>query len=47
MLGQFEPGQLQRGFKVYSEVCARCHGVKRLAFRNLAQPGGPEFPEAA
>ena len=46
MLGKFDAGQLQRGFKVYSEVCARCHGVKRLSFRNLAQPGGPEFPEA-
>jgi cytochrome c1 len=31
---------------VYTEVCARCHGVKSLAFRNLVQPGGPEFPEA-
>ena len=39
--------QLQRGFKVYTEVCARCHSVKRLHFRNLAQPGGPGFPEAA
>jgi ubiquinol-cytochrome c reductase cytochrome c1 subunit len=47
MLGSFDTGQLQRGFKVYVEVCARCHGVKRLSFRNLAQPGGPEFPEAA
>jgi ubiquinol-cytochrome c reductase cytochrome c1 subunit len=46
LLGSFHAGQLQRGFKVYSEVCARCHGVKRLSFRNLVQPGGPEFPEA-
>jgi cytochrome c1 len=46
MLGKFDAAQLQRGFKVYTEVCSRCHGVKRLAFRNLAQPGGPEFPEA-
>jgi ubiquinol-cytochrome c reductase cytochrome c1 subunit len=47
LLGHFDDGQLQRGFKVYTEVCARCHGIKRLAFRNLAQPGGPSFPEAA
>src|SRR5262245_35814389 len=47
VLGHFEDAQLQRGFKVYTEICARCHGVKRLAFRNLAQPGGPSFPEAA
>jgi len=46
MLGKFEPGQLQRGLKVYTEICARCHSVKRLSFRNLVQPGGPEFPEA-
>lgn len=46
LLGSFEAAQLQRGFKVYSEVCARCHGVNRLSFRNLIQPGGPEFPEA-
>ena len=47
LLGKFDEAQLQRGFKVYTEACARCHGVKRLAFRNLAQPGGPSFPEAA
>jgi ubiquinol-cytochrome c reductase cytochrome c1 subunit len=46
MLGHFDAGQLQRGFRVYAEVCARCHSVKRLSFRNLVQPGGPEFPEA-
>jgi len=47
LLGKFDDAQLQRGFKVYTEVCARCHGVKRLYFRNLAEPGGPGFPEAA
>ena len=47
LLGHFDEAQLQRGFKVYSEACSRCHGIKRLAFRNLAQPGGPAFPEAA
>src|SRR5262245_48888459 len=47
LLGHFEEAQLQRGFMVYTEVCSRCHGIQRLAFRNLAQPGGPGFPEAA
>jgi ubiquinol-cytochrome c reductase cytochrome c1 subunit len=46
-LGHFDDAQLQRGFKVYVDSCARCHGVKRLAFRNLAEAGGPGFPEAA
>jgi cytochrome c1 len=44
--GSFDNAQLQRGFRVYTEVCSRCHGLKRLAFRNLAEKGGPEFPEA-
>ena len=43
--GQFNKAQLQRGFQVYKEVCSNCHGLDRLAFRNLVQPGGPEFPE--
>ncbi len=47
IFGHFDDAQLQRGFKVYSEVCSRCHSIKRLYFRNLVQPGGPAFPEAA
>jgi cytochrome c1 len=45
--GKFDDAQLQRGFKVYVEACSRCHGVNRLHFRNLSEPGGPQFPEAA
>lgn len=45
--GKFDKAQLQRGFQVYKEVCANCHGLKRVNFRNLVQPGGPEFPEDA
>lgn len=45
--GQFDKAQLQRGFQVYKDVCSNCHGLKYLSFRNLVQPGGPEFPEAA
>jgi cytochrome c1 len=44
--GKFDEAQLQRGFKVYREVCAQCHGLKLLAFRNLADPGGPGFSVA-
>lgn len=43
--GSFDNAQLQRGYQVYKEVCAACHGVKRIAFRNLAEKGGPGFPE--
>jgi ubiquinol-cytochrome c reductase cytochrome b/c1 subunit len=44
--GTFDRGQLQRGFKVYSEVCKNCHSLKLLSFRNLGEPGGPGFSEA-
>src|SRR5262245_64368686 len=47
IFGKFDEAQLQRGFKVYTEVCQRCHSIKRLYFRNLVQPGGPAFSEAA
>ena len=45
--GQYDKAQLQRGFQVYQQVCTACHGLKRVRFRNLAEPGGPEFPEAS
>ena len=41
--GKFDRGQLQRGFKVYREVCQTCHGLSLVAFRNLADAGGPGF----
>jgi cytochrome c1 len=41
--GLYDRAQLQRGFKVYREVCATCHGLNLLSFRNLAEPGGPGF----
>ena len=43
--GHFDKEQLKRGFQVYKEVCSTCHGINRLAFRNLGEKGGPEFPE--
>ena len=47
IFGSYDTNQLQRGFQVYREVCSSCHGVDRLAFRNLVQPGGPQFPKDA
>ncbi len=44
--GTYDTAQLQRGFKVFKEVCASCHSANFLHFRNLAQPGGPSFTEA-
>lgn len=41
--GKFDQAQLQRGFKVVKEVCANCHAMSLIRFRNLAQPGGPGF----
>ena len=38
-LGKWDQAQLQRGFKVYNEVCAACHSLKYVAFRNLTQLG--------
>jgi ubiquinol-cytochrome c reductase cytochrome b/c1 subunit len=44
--GLYDRAQLQRGFRVYREVCQSCHGLTLLSFRNLAEPGGPEFSRA-
>ena len=41
--GSFDQGQLQRGYKVYREVCASCHGMDMLHFRTMAEPGGPFY----
>lgn len=43
--GKYDTQQLQRGFKVYREVCAACHSLKFISFRNLAESGGPMFSE--
>lgn len=41
-LGRFDRAQLQRGFQVYKEVCAGCHSLKFVAFRNLEDLGYTE-----
>ena len=44
--GKYDPAQLQRGLKVYKEVCSACHSMSMVAFRNLADPGGLGYTEA-
>jgi ubiquinol-cytochrome c reductase cytochrome c1 subunit len=44
--GKYDAAQLQRGYKVYREVCAACHSLNLLSFRNLSERGGPEFSAA-
>lgn len=43
--GKFDTLQLQRGLKIYAEVCAACHGLQYVALRTLGDEGGPELPE--
>ncbi len=43
--GKFERDSLQRGYQVYKEVCSSCHSMKYVSYRNLFEPGGPEFTE--
>jgi ubiquinol-cytochrome c reductase cytochrome c1 subunit len=42
VLGRVDKVSAQRGFQVYKEVCAACHGLKRIAFRNLQAIGFSE-----
>ena len=37
--GKFDLQQLQRGFQVYKEVCAACHSLHHVAFRDLKDLG--------
>lgn len=46
IFGTFDRNQLRRGFQVFKEVCSNCHSAELLNFRNLAEPGGPEFSDA-
>ena len=41
--GKFDRASLQRGYQVYNEVCASCHSLKYVSYRNLSEKGGPEF----
>ena len=37
--GTYDKAQLQRGLKVYTQVCSGCHSLKRVAFRTLDELG--------
>ncbi|MFC7064449.1 cytochrome c1 [Brucella rhizosphaerae] len=45
--GTYDKGQLQRGLKVYKEVCSACHSMNLVAFRTLEDLGySPEQVKA-
>ncbi len=39
LFGKFDRAQVQRGFQVYKEVCAACHSLKYVSFRDLQKIG--------
>lgn len=39
VFGSFDRASLQRGYKVYSQVCAACHAMSKLSYRNLSGLG--------
>ncbi|MGD0720898.1 MAG: cytochrome c1 [Roseiarcus sp.] len=45
LIGTYDREQLQRGFKVYREVCGNCHRLS-IPFRTLGDPDGPGFTAA-
>jgi cytochrome c1 len=45
MAGHFDKEQLRRGYLVYKNVCSACHSMRLLHYRNLSEPGGPEFAQ--
>ena len=42
--GKFDQVQLQRGLKVYTQVCSACHGMQYVPLRTLANEDGPGLP---
>lgn len=42
IFGQYDRASLQRGLQVYKEVCAACHGLRLVAYRNLTDLGYSE-----
>ncbi|SFB18498.1 ubiquinol-cytochrome c reductase cytochrome c1 subunit [Poseidonocella pacifica] len=43
--GTYDQNQLQRGLKIYTEVCAGCHGLKQVPLRTLSSEDGLGLPE--
>lgn len=42
VFGSYDRAALQRGLQVYKQVCAACHGLRLVAYRNLMQLGYSE-----
>ncbi|MEM8914548.1 MAG: cytochrome c1 [Pseudomonadota bacterium] len=42
IFGSWDLASVQRGYQVYREACAACHGLSRVAFRNLRDIGFSE-----
>ncbi|MBL6454002.1 cytochrome c1 [Belnapia sp. T6] len=47
LFGHFDRASAQRGFQVYKEVCASCHSMHLMSYRNLRQIGLSEAEVAA
>lgn len=43
IFGRFDQASLQRGYKVYAEVCSSCHSMNLMYYRNLCQQNGPFY----
>jgi ubiquinol-cytochrome c reductase cytochrome c1 subunit len=46
IFGRYDKNQLRRGFAVFRQVCSNCHSAHLFRFRNLEEPGGPEYSDA-
>ncbi|MBT3553377.1 MAG: cytochrome c1 [Rhodospirillaceae bacterium] len=42
VFGNFDRAQLKRGYQVYQEVCAACHSLSQIYYRNLSEIGFTE-----
>jgi cytochrome c1 len=45
--GKYDQAQLQRGFKIYKEVCSACHSIQMLALRTWLMRGAGFSAQAA
>ncbi len=43
IFGRYDAQTLQRGYLVYEQVCAACHALEYVSYRNMAEPGGLQF----
>lgn len=42
LFGHYDQAQLKRGFQIYKEICAGCHSLRLVAYRNLQAIGFTE-----